>query len=88
MKLILLQDTFLPHIEDGTITFVGATTENPSFQVNDALLSRCKVVVLEKHSLGAIKVILQRSLEVLYVEEVPKGTREPTERYDSTVKHP
>jgi putative ATPase len=41
------QDAFLPHVEDGTITLVGATTENPSFSVNAALLSRCKVFHLE-----------------------------------------
>ena len=40
------QDAFLPHVEHGTITLVGATTENPSFEVNSALLSRCRVYVL------------------------------------------
>src|SRR5512146_1042549 len=40
------QDAFLPHVEDGTITLIGATTENPSFEVNAALLSRCRVVTL------------------------------------------
>ncbi len=42
------QDAFLPHIEDGTITFIGATTENPSFELNQALLSRVRVFVLKK----------------------------------------
>lgn len=42
------QDLFLPYIEDGTITLVGATTENPSFELNSALLSRCKVLVLNR----------------------------------------
>ena len=41
------QDAFLPHVEDGTIVLVGATTENPSFEVNAALLSRCRVFVLK-----------------------------------------
>src|SRR5690606_25623486 len=41
------QDAFLPHIERGTIIFVGATTENPSFELNSALLSRCRVHVME-----------------------------------------
>ena len=41
------QDAFLPHVEDGTIIFIGATTENPSFELNNALLSRCRVLVLE-----------------------------------------
>ncbi len=40
------QDAFLPHVEDGTITLIGATTENPSFEVNAALLSRCRVITL------------------------------------------
>ncbi len=40
------QDTFLPYLEDGTLTFVGATTENPSFEVISALLSRARVYVL------------------------------------------
>ena len=40
------QDAFLPHMEDGTIILIGATTENPSFELNSALLSRCKVLVL------------------------------------------
>lgn len=41
------QDAFLPHIENGTITFIGATTENPSFSLNSALLSRARVYVLQ-----------------------------------------
>ena len=40
------QDVILPHVEDGTVTFIGATTENPSFEVNAPLLSRCRVVTL------------------------------------------
>ncbi len=39
----LQQDAFLPHVEDGSITLIGATTENPSFSLNSALLSRCRV---------------------------------------------
>jgi len=56
------QDAFLPHIEDGTFYFVGATTENPSFALNNALLSRLRVYVLERHSSEDIEVILQRGL--------------------------
>ena len=41
------QDAFLPHVENGTVTFIGATTENPSFEVNSALLSRARVYVLK-----------------------------------------
>ncbi len=59
---ILLQDTFLPHVEDGTITLLGATTENPSFQLNSALLSRCRVIVLEKLQTEEIEVLLRRAL--------------------------
>ncbi|XP_076449317.1 ATPase WRNIP1-like [Babylonia areolata] len=56
------QDVLLPHVEDGTITLIGATTENPSFQVNSALLSRCRVIVLEKLSAESILSILRRAL--------------------------
>ncbi|MCX7555260.1 replication-associated recombination protein A [Xanthomonadaceae bacterium JHOS43] len=56
------QDAFLPHIERGTIVFVGATTENPSFELNSALLSRCRVHVLEAVSSDDIAEALQRAL--------------------------
>lgn len=56
------QDAFLPHIEKGVITFVGATTENPSFELNSALLSRCRVHVLEAVSADDIVAALQRAL--------------------------
>ena len=56
------QDAFLPHVEAGTIILVGATTENPSFEVNSALLSRAKVYVLEPLSADDIVLILQRAL--------------------------
>mgnify|MGYP002064628905 CR=1 FL=1 len=42
---IFQQDAFLPYVEDGTLVFVGATTENPSFELNAALLARCQVMV-------------------------------------------
>ncbi len=57
------QDAFLPHIERGTILFVGATTENPSFELNSALLSRCRVHVLEAVSTDDIVAALQRALD-------------------------
>jgi putative ATPase len=57
------QDAFLPHIERGTILFVGATTENPSFELNSALLSRCRVHVMEAVSPEDIAVALQRALD-------------------------
>jgi putative ATPase len=56
------QDAFLPHIERGSIVFVGATTENPSFELNSALLSRCRVHVLEALSVDDIVRALQASL--------------------------
>ena len=57
------QDSFLPHIEAGVITFIGATTENPSFSLNSALLSRCRVVALEKLDKEALLGILRRALD-------------------------
>jgi putative ATPase len=57
------QDAFLPHIERGTILFVGATTENPSFELNSALLSRCRVHVMDAVSPEDIAVALQRALD-------------------------
>ena len=56
------QDAFLPHIERGSILFVGATTENPSFELNSALLSRCRVHVLEAVSIDDITEALRRAL--------------------------
>ena len=57
------QDAFLPHIERGSIIFVGATTENPSFELNSALLSRCRVHVLEAVSAEDIVIALQHALD-------------------------
>ncbi|KPP62565.1 hypothetical protein Z043_119245, partial [Scleropages formosus] len=59
------QDTFLPHVECGTVTLIGATTENPSFQVNAALLSRCRVLVLERLSVEAMGAVLRRAVAAL-----------------------
>jgi len=56
------QDAFLPHIEDGTILFVGATTENPSFELNGALLSRTRVYVLKSLTDEDLIVLLKRAL--------------------------
>lgn len=56
------QDAFLPHIEDGTILFVGATTENPSFELNGALLSRTRIYVLKPLSEAEITALLRRAL--------------------------
>lgn len=55
------QDAFLPVVEDGTIILIGATTENPSFELNAALLSRCQVLVLKRLNDEAIDALLQRA---------------------------
>jgi len=56
------QDAFLPHVENGTILFVGATTENPSFELNNALLSRVRVYVLKSISDADIVTLIERAL--------------------------
>jgi putative ATPase len=56
------QDTFLPYLEDGTLTFIGATTENPSFELNSALLSRARVYVLKSLGESDIAQLLRRAL--------------------------
>ncbi|MGI9308738.1 MAG: replication-associated recombination protein A, partial [Gammaproteobacteria bacterium] len=57
------QDAFLPFVEDGTLVFIGATTENPSFELNNALLSRARTYVLKSLTVQDIKTLLQRALE-------------------------
>ena len=57
------QDAFLPHIEDGTITFIGATTENPSFELNSALLSRARVYLLKSLGTEDIEQVLTQAME-------------------------
>ena len=57
------QDAFLPHIEEGTVTFIGATTENPSFELNNALLSRARVYVLKSLTDEALLEILDSALK-------------------------
>ena len=57
------QDALLPAVESGTVTLIGATTENPSFEVNGALLSRCRVVVLNQLSEDEIKIVLHNALK-------------------------
>ena len=56
------QDAFLPHVEDGTLTFIGATTENPSFEIVGALLSRARVYVLKALSVEELRGLLQAAL--------------------------
>lgn len=57
------QDAFLPHIEDGTITFIGATTENPSFELNSALLSRARVYLLKSLTVEDISAVLDQAMQ-------------------------
>ncbi|WP_233199748.1 replication-associated recombination protein A [Cryobacterium sp. N22] len=71
------QDSFLPYVEDGTIVLVGATTENPSFELNGALLSRCQVFVLKRLDAAALGTLIGRA-EALLGAPLPldKGARE------------
>jgi len=64
------QDGFLPYVEDGTVTLVGATTENPSFELNAALLSRCQVLILRRLDHAALEEIIRRA-EVLEGRSLP-----------------
>ncbi len=74
------QDAFLPHIEDGTLLFIGATTENPSFELNNALLSRVRTYVLRALTPDDIQQVLQRALH-----DVDKGLGALQLRADVTV---
>jgi len=71
------QDAFLPHVESGLFTFIGATTENPSFEVNSALLSRATVHVLKPLSEAELRQLLQRAQGLL---EAPPLTAEAATR--------
>jgi putative ATPase len=64
------QDGFLPYVEDGTVTLIGATTENPSFEINAALLSRCQVFVLNRLDDKALEELLARA-EAIEERSVP-----------------
>jgi len=59
------QDGFLPYVEDGTVTLVGATTENPSFELNAALLSRCQVLVLRRLDDAALRLLIARAEQAM-----------------------
>lgn len=62
------QDAFLPYVEDGTFIFIGATTENPSFELNNALLSRARVYVLRALEAEDLELVLQRAVDLLTQE--------------------
>jgi len=64
------QDGFLPYVEDGTVTLVGATTENPSFELNAALLSRCQVLILRRLDHAALEELVRRA-EALGGRQLP-----------------
>jgi putative ATPase len=67
------QDGFLPYVEDGTVTLVGATTENPSFELNAALLSRCQVLILRRLDHQALETLVERG-EALEGRALPLTT--------------
>ena len=77
------QDAFLPHIEDGTIIFVGATTENPSFELNNALLSRLRVYVLQSLSVPELVSLIDRAL---VLENRGLGHRHLSMKHDVQVR--
>jgi putative ATPase len=70
------QDAFLPHVESGLFTFIGATTENPSFEVNSALLSRAAVYVLQSLTEDDLKQIVQRALDIDAVPPMDEEARD------------
>src|SRR3954467_11158189 len=69
------QDAFLPHVESGLFTFIGATTENPSFEVNGALLSRAQVYVLESLSVDDLDRVIERSFEAEGIDATSDARR-------------
>lgn len=69
------QDAFLPHIESGELTLIGATTENPSFEVNNALLSRCKVIVLNHLDENALVKLIKKAAKQMGREISPKTAK-------------
>src|SRR5207249_12277382 len=77
------QDAFLPHVEKGTIVLVGATTENPSFEVNGALLSRCRVYVLRALAEDDLVALLRRALG-----DAARGLATPPPKTQHPKPHP
>jgi putative ATPase len=67
------QDAFLPHVETGLIVLIGATTENPSFEVNSALLSRCRVYTLRPLDTASLRAIAEEALAGRGAEQEPEG---------------
>lgn len=75
------QDAFLPHIEDGTIIFIGATTENPSFELNNALLSRARVYLLKRLTHEEMHQVIQQALHD------PRGLSSESLVFEDGVEH-
>ena len=69
------QDAFLPHIESGELTLIGATTENPSFEVNNALLSRTRVIVLNALDEKALAKLIKKAAKTMNRSIEPKATK-------------
>jgi len=76
------QDAFLPHVESGLFTFIGATTENPSFEVNGALLSRAQVYVLESLSAEDLDTLIERGFEAEKVDATQEARKRIAEFAD------
>src|SRR5688572_8189857 len=76
------QDAFLPHVESGLLTFIGATTENPSFEVIGALLSRAQVYVLESLSAEDLAALIGRGFEAMQVDATSEAVRRIAEFAD------
>src|SRR5690606_31286768 len=72
------QDAFLPFVEQGLVTFIGATTENPSFEVNGALLSRAAVYVLKPLSEAELGTLFDRAAQRAYADVVFAGKARDT----------
>ncbi|GMR19023.1 MAG: replication-associated recombination protein A [Patescibacteria group bacterium] len=80
------QDYLLPYVEDGTVTLIGATTENPSFEVIPPLLSRCQVFVLEPLSKGELKKIIKRGVQELQKSPQFRDLATPKEAVDFLIE--
>ncbi len=76
------QDAFLPHVESGLFTFIGATTENPSFEVNGALLSRAQVYVLESLGAGDLDTLVSRGFEAEAIDVTAEARKRIAECAD------
>jgi putative ATPase len=75
------QDIFLPYLEDGTVTLIGSTTENPSFELNSALLSRCIVLVLKNLNKDSLEKIVTRA-ELIYKKKLPLTEEDRDKLYE------